>query len=490
MRISRFVGALTSAALGLATVATPSRAENLLQAWDIALSVNQNLQSQRAQSVAQGLNLAAAKSARLPTVRTLNIESFLTATPKVKNTFLSTPATGGSAGGLAGSPGTPGLASPGVPLVNTSPLAGLPSTFPVLGPGQRQIPLSLTFATVPLYTGGRISRNIEAAGAQVGAQRTEEFRTALDLKVTVADAYIGVLRAQKNLEVARSNVAQLGSFARDTRNRREEGLAIRSDELAAEVSLANARLTEIQARTRLESAWATYNRYLCRPLTTVVPLEELTTLSPNADWKELAEQAVRVGAGDVPMNDGEVRDLTERAIRIRPELAGLAEQARALGAQAEATRAGLKPQASFIVSSAFVGNNNQVPQEIGAATFLVDWMITDGGATRRRAASQRQQEFATLKRRADAAADVALEVRTRWLDLQQSRQRVPVARLAIAQADENTNVVTDRYRQQLSTYTEVLDAENRRVQSYYNFYNAIYDESLAGFRLRRAVGDL
>jgi outer membrane protein TolC len=51
-------------------------------------------------------------------------------------------------------------------------------------------------------------------------------------------------------------------------------------------------------------------------------------------------------------------------------------------------------------------------------------------------------------------------------------------------------VVTDRYRQQLSTYTEVLDAETRRVTSLSNFYNAVYDESLAMFRLHRAVGDL
>ena len=42
----------------------------------------------------------------------------------------------------------------------------------------------------------------------------------------------------------------------------------------------------------------------------------------------------------------------------------------------------------------------------------------------------------------------------------------------------------------LSTYTEVLDAELRRVQALGNFYNATYDENLAFFRLRRAVGDL
>ncbi len=362
--------------------------------------------------------------------------------------------------------------------------------LPVLGPGQRDIPVSLTFASLPLYTGGKILRNIDAADAQLGAQRSEEVRTAMDLKLTVAEAYIGVLRAQKNLEVARSNVEQLASFARDVRNRREQGLAIRSEELAAEVSLANARLAEIQARTALESAWATYNRYLCRPLTQVVELDELTAMPPTADWKQLAEEAIK----DVPItsaaNEEEVQDLTMRAIRSRPELVGLLEQARALGAQAEATRAGIRPQVGFSMGFVYLGNNNFVPQGIGAASFYADWTITDSGATRRRAAAQHQQELATRMRRADTIADIALQVRTRWLDLQQARRRVPVAKLAIAQAEENINVITDRYRQQLSTYTEVLDAETRRVQSLSNFYNAVYDESLAVFRLRRAVGDL
>jgi outer membrane protein TolC len=138
----------------------------------------------------------------------------------------------------------------------------------------------------------------------------------------------------------------------------------------------------------------------------------------------------------------------------------------------------------------WLGNNSQIPQGIGAATFYADWTITDSGATRRRAEAIRQQERAAYKRRADAAADIALQVRTRWLDLKQARKRVPVAKLAIVQAEENINVITDRYRQQLSTYTEVLDAETRRITSLSNFYNAVYDESLATFRLRRAVGDL
>ncbi len=469
----------TSVVASLVGMPRPAPGESLSEAWGIALRVNAGLQSQQALTAAQGSNLRAARAGRLPTVRTLTFNSFLTVTPGINtSSFL-----GSSAGGTGGAGGG-GFGS------GSGAAGSFPSVLPVLGPGQRDLPVSLTFASVPLYTGGKLSRNIDAADAQLGAQRSEEFRTALDLKLTVAEAYVGVLRARKNLEVARSNVEQLAAFARDVRNRREQGLAIRSEELAAEVSLANARLAEIQARTSLEAAWATYNRYLCRPLTQVVSLEELTTIPVTADWQRLADEAVKEISTSSASDEEEIRDLTLRAIGSRPELAGLTEQARGYGAQAEATRAGIRPQVGFSMGFIYLGGNNMVPQGIGAATFYADWTLTDSGATRRRAAAIKQQERAALKRREDTAADIALQVRTRWLDLQQARRRVPVAKLAIAQAEENINVVTDRYRQQLSTYTEVLDAEARRVQALSNFYNAVYDEGLAMLRLRRAVGDL
>lgn len=458
-----------------ASMAGQVRAENLDQAWSIALGVNQGLQAQRAESVAQGLNLAAARSARLPKVQNFTFESFLTASPSFRVNLPSS--LGGSAGGQAAGAG-----------LGSGALLGLPSTFPLLGAGQRQLPVSMTLAGVPIFTGGRIARTIDAAGARVGAQRAEEFRTAMNLKLSVAEAYVGVLRSRKSLEVSASNVARLDAFARDVRNRREQGMAIKSDDLAAQVSLANARLTEIQAQTGLAAAESAYNRYLCRPLDAPVSVDELgDQVAPDPALAALADDAHPPSGPDEAMA---LRSLTGLALRSRPELVGLAEQARAYGAQADATLAGIRPQAAFVMGHAFIGAEQLTPQSYGAATFVVDWTITDGGMSRRKAAAYRQQECASLRRRDDAAADVALEVRTRWLALKQARLRLPVARLAISQAEENVNVVTDRYRQQLSTYTEVLDAENRRVQSLDSYFNALYDASLAAFRLRRAVGTL
>jgi len=438
------------------------------------LNVNQGLQAQQQTSVSADYEVKAANSARYFTVRSYNIDTFLAQSPKIRPTVAGNNSTGTGTGSTG-----------------TGTATNLFPTVFLLGSKQTFLPISLTTASIPLYTGGKLLKTVESAQHQLQAQRTEEVRTAIDLKLTVAEAYVGVLRAKRNLDTARSNVEQLASFARDVQNRLNEQLAIKSDNLAAQVSLANAQINEIQARTSLESAWATYNRYLCRPLDQHADLEEISNLpTDNEFWERMAAQVVTSRGEFAGKNDLEARDLTVKAFQRRPELAGLVEQARSLNAQADATRANLRPQVSLNGGFLFTGAESFIPQGNGFASLFIDWTFTDSGKSRRQAASLNAQERAAAKRKADLAADVALQVRTRWLDLQQARQRVPVARFAVIQAEENVKVITDRYKQQLATYTEVLDAETRRIASLNNFYNSVYDQNLADFRLHRAVGDI
>ncbi len=430
-----------------------ARGENLQQAWQMALSANPQLQAARLNVGAAGLNSSAARRDRLPTGKNFTADAQLSQIPT-----LNVPQAGGA-------------------------------QFPLLG-SQTNIPLSLTTISQPIYAGGKFRSAIEQADAQYGVRRADQFRTALDLKLTVAESYIAVLKARRDLNVARSNVSRLQSFLADVKNRKQVGLATRNEELSAEVSLANAKLKEIQTRNSVRIAWAGYNRYLMRPLEQETTLDEVLLPRGEASVEGLTNHALRVHPEFSGLNDQEVADLTFQAVRRRPELTSLSQQARALRAEAEVTRSGNRPQVNVNGAYVYIADNSLSNQSILAATATISWKFFDGGATRRRALALEQQQRALLRQRADTAAGVALEVRTRWLNLSEARERVAVSKVAVDQAEENMNVVQDRYRQQLSTYTEVLDAEKQRVEAYANFYNASYDEALAFFRLRRAVGDL
>ena len=69
------------------------------------------------------------------------------------------------------------------------------------------------------------------------------------------------------------------------------------------------------------------------------------------------------------------------------------------------------------------------------------------------------KECQTLRERNDTASKIALNVRSSWLSLRSSIAALQVAKTAIAQADENLRQTTERYREQVVTNTEVLDAE-------------------------------
>lgn len=184
---------------------------------------------------------------------------------------------------------------------------------------------------LPLYTGGQLLRDIDAASERTAQARAVESRTALDLKLRVAEAYVAVLRAQKALKAAVSTVEWLSAFDREFANRLEQGLAIRSDMLAAEVALANAQLAEIKARATLERAESTYNRLLGRPLGAAVNLEELSAHPPETDWKDLARQAVKANSEFAELGEPKIASMIDQAFRERPELAELSAQARAEG---------------------------------------------------------------------------------------------------------------------------------------------------------------
>ena len=437
-----------------------ARGEDLNDAWSQAIGLNAGLQAREFDTSAAGMNLRAARSARLPTVSLTSLTAFLSQSPMIRVPTSLAAASGAGA-------------------------AKFPSTFPALGPNQSVIPFEFANISQPLYQGGRIRNNIAASAAVVKYQKTEEFRTVLDLKLTVAEAYVGVLRARRNLDVSLSNVAQLASFLRDVTNRKNEGRATRNEELAAEVSLANARLQEITDRKNLLLAWATYNRYLCRPPDLMVELQEIVAGPPSPSDASMAHDVT-----SITLDEPIATDLTNRAMRGRPELQGLAEQANQSDSLAKVTMAAIKPHVSFNASYIDVGLSNFTNPNIFAGSFQLSWTLFDGGQTRRRAEAQRLQAESYVKQRVDASADIALQVRTRMLDVDESRQRVIVSGAAVGSANENIKVVTERYRQGLSVYTEVLDAENRRVQSLNGYYAATYDNALARFRLHRAVGDL
>ncbi|MGE8358014.1 MAG: TolC family protein, partial [Microvirgula sp.] len=194
---------LLSSALFLAGLPLVVSAENLDDAWRAALSANHRLAAQSESTAAAERQLDSARATRLPTLSIDASYYALDNAPSVRNS----------------------MSSVGLPLPGSV-------TLPIADDhgwvGQAGI-------TQPLYTSGKISNGIRAAEAGLDAARADEGRERLDVKLSVAEAYLDVLRADAAQEVARQYVDSLEHHRRDVQALLDKGLVARADLLQVDV---------------------------------------------------------------------------------------------------------------------------------------------------------------------------------------------------------------------------------------------------------------
>ena len=434
--------------LALTLLAPPVLAESLDAAWAAALAANPALQASEANTQASRHLVNSAKANRWPTLSAGAVWARHQPMPKVQTDLT------GLTSGLAG-------------LLPPMALARLPGSVAQPVADDKGWSANAT-VSLPVFTSGKITAGIRAAEAGVEAAEASETRARQDLKLAVAEAYLNVLRAGEALKVANQLVEALAAHQRDVGQFFQQGLVARSDVLAVEVALADARQKHIQARHAVSLGRSAYNRLLARPLSTPVSLDEV----------------------NYPRQAEPLAALQDNAARLRPELEELTAQAQALHAQARAIRAEDGPQVALFAAHTYVQNSYLTREHVNSAGVMLRWNVLDAGIHRERAAAVAVKADALRVQRNDLASQVALQVEQAWSLQDEAAERREVARAALALADEHLKIQLDRYANGLAIQTEVLDAQTRRADAARNLFNARYDHALAVLRLKRATGEL
>jgi len=325
--------------------------------------------------------------------------------------------------------------------------------------------------TLPLYTGGRISKGIDAAHqATIGSWEMERVARST-LRMDVAESYVGVLRARRLLRTASSTVASLRAHANDVGRMFESELVARSDLLAARVALANSEQQRVRADNGVAVAYAAYNRRLGEPLDRMPRLSDSIAVDAT-----LAAEPIDV--------------LVERALKNRSEIGAMSARADALALRSKSEHAALLPQLAITGNYTYVENEILDRKDFTSIGIGVTWSLFDGGQIRNRSAALRHASSAARSRLDDLRTQIALEVRQAWLDVREARARIDAAREAAAQSDENLRITRKLYLAGVGTNTQVLEAVALQVAANSNQDNAVLDESVALLRLARAVDGL
>ena len=345
---------------------------------------------------------------------------------------------------------------------------------PPLTIGTRDIYNWTSTVTQPVFTGGALINSYLLAKLGVDTAKVEFEGVQLDLILQVKEAYYGILTAEKGVEVAEQTVQQLESNLTVAQAFFDVGMTPKNDLLQVEVSKAQARQFLITAQNGLEIARAVFNTLLRRDINEDVSLVETLEYTPM-------------------MVD--VDRFTEEAFSERPELKvaelGIKSAKKGVGLAAS----GLFPQASIVFNYERQGDDYTVngsrfepDADSWSVMGVVQWNVWDWGKTWWGVGENKAKVF-----QAECAFDeikdgVRLEVKEASLRVMEAEKNIQVAETAVTQAEENFRINEERYKGQVATSTEVLDALTLLAQAKINYFSALSDYYIAWARLRRAMG--
>ena len=361
---------------------------------------------------------------------------------------------------------------------NQDPYLAFPGIPPAIPPANLTVGTKDNYnwileARQPLFAGGALLANYEASRIGADIARLDEASTVQDLVLEVKVAYFNILKAGRILAVAKQSLEQLQAHRDTAQSFYDQGLIPRNDLLQAEVELANGRQFLLRAKNGLELARSKFNTVLRRPIDTPVEIEDILNDRPY-------EKTFAACIAEALDNRPEIRSFSLRL-----------EQAKS---QVKVLQSEYYPSVSLVGNYAKYGDTPGVSgspfkdQESWYFMAVANWNFWEWGKTKNRVEFGQSRENQATDFLANVRDQITLDVKNAFLLLHEAEKQILVAAKAIEQAEENFRINSERYREQVGTSTEVVDAQTLLTKARSDRHNALGDFNISRARLERAMG--
>ena len=330
-----------------------------------------------------------------------------------------------------------------------------------------------TVINQPIFAGGSILSNyrLEKYGVEISKGDVETVKRDIVLQVRVG--YFNILTAEKLVDVAKQAVKQFEAQLEVSKAFFEVGIIPKNDLLQAEVRLANTRQALVKIENDLALAKSQFNILLRRDINEPLSVVDILEYKPSV---------LRLD------------DSLDEALRHRPELKNAALRVEQAKESVKIARSGFLPTISlsgyygrFSDEFSLYGDLNSERWTFeGVATFnLFDW-----GKTAYKVGETKVKVTQAEDSKMQVIDEIILEVKQDYLNMVTAERNILVSQKSIEQAEENLRMNEERYKYQVATATDVLDAVTLLAQARVNYYGALSDFNVAKARLDRAMGKM
>jgi outer membrane protein TolC len=325
----------------------------------------------------------------------------------------------------------------------------------------------------PLFTGFSIVTQYELAKLGFNLAKVRYKSARLDLIRDVKTGFFSILRAEKGVFVAEQAVVQLKSQAKRARDFYEVGMTARNDYLKANVSLANAEQELTIARNAVDLTEADFATLLRLPVDTSVQVKDVLNYKPLSLKLDEAYKQAHANRPQIMEADLAVEAATK---------------------EVKLAQAGYYPNIALSFNYSKFGDTYKLDgspfqkAEDWNVTTALNWTFWEWGSTKYQVEEKKsrvKQANHALQSVGDA---VDLEVKRAFLTLREAEKNIGVAQTSIEEAEENYRMEVERYKQQVNTNTDVLEANFLLANARTNHYDALFRYNVAVAELQRAMG--
>lgn len=326
-----------------------------------------------------------------------------------------------------------------------------------------------------IYAGGAISSGIRLAELQRAQSENAVEMTRNQMRFIALGQYLELLKLENGIKVYDSNIALTEKLIADIKSRQAQGMALKNDVTRYELQMESLKL----GKRRLEDQKSIMNHQLCNTIglenTIVVPSMTLDNIEDdNLMEKDLQAEA----AGNSPQ-------IRQAALGVK-----MAEQ------QLKLAKSEMLPKVAIVAADNFTGPfNYDIPPidknfnvwYVGVGVKYSISSLFKSNKSVRKAKEQLRQSHDT---HAMAGETVDNNMQQAYTMHRQAFAELHTQQKSVELAQQNYNVVNNRYLNQLALITDMIDASNIKLNAELQEINARINIAYTYYNIRYVAGSI
>lgn len=328
--------------------------------------------------------------------------------------------------------------------------------------------------TQPIYQGGKIRYAIRQADLEREIARLQTATDRADIKLLLLEQYLNLFSLYKQHIVLSRKIDESERRLKDIRQMKTEGLITNNDVLRSEMQLTNDRLSRNETENNI--------RIVSQQLDILIGLDEHLLLVPDT---ALLNLEYATATYDEYVNRA---FLTDPALLLSRKQTELAENSIRL------TRAEQLPRLSLTASNTLARPVSRTLADMYNNSWNIglsfSYPISSLYRNRHRMKEARQNVQLMRNAEEQKQQNIRMNIQAALLKHREAADRVEALKLSVKQAEENYRIMQNRYMSQLAILTDLLDADNLRLNAELQLTTARTQVIYTYYELQRAIGAL